>query len=711
MSSNFIHTQIDSESCNMYRSVFFKRMDKSVGDTEDKSHIYIKLKPDAIDFSYFTRDTDDPMVVRRETAWFSLPLVSSEQTDNFLLNARQYELDIETTDTSFRLYYANRNTNFSNLETLKNEKHLSYIGIREVLLCLFHDLNSAESDLRRHTTADTIASILTRLNGSEVYGYIWKKFAFYKVLYDFETHYKHPDFRDELKVRYIEFLPKLLDEKIYDEIPVEHFHRKNWWLNPEEELDKLAEINKEHGINTDSLTQIQNYFLKKHAVLNALKVSAGNLFIPIIATSAIAGVLFLINWICWLNNIFKHTTLIWGAGTLLFVSSMVMLSTKRNFINMIMPRIFVAILSMLFVLIGAEELFTGMINVKTFGVVTTASISLFIISFFLFSESRQHSPAYKSSLHRMYDIKITPILFHAFNFANVLVLGLQLFIMPQLVDRSDYIKNDIFAENLREIEYTLKDCEDFSNKLLELDQYHNALLSIGNTKTSGSTSKVNPIDSTTTVLKMSLENNFPKEQQLLERNKEYIERLELGRYVYLGKYLDTVINKRFEPVKCKMDSVIGTILTSRYQHNKKQFTERDSVYIHIQAIILKGQILDNLRSDLVTFYRFMHQDSILNNLCTYPPNKKELTDSAMDNTAFNLFSTKYDLTYNPEKVIMIKPLKRDCFSYDISNPFGDNDGKDFILYPTLMMMQVCISLLFGIVGQLIISDKSVTEVL
>lgn len=685
MSSNFIHTHIGCEGSDMYRSIFFKRMGEIADDTEDKSHIYIKLKPDAIDFSYFTLDTDDPMVVRRETDWFTLPLGSSEQTDNFLLNTRQYELDIETTDTSFRLYYANRNTHFSNLETLKNELHPSNIGIREVLLCLFHDLNSSESDLRRHTTADTIASILTRLNESEVYGYIWKKFAFYKALYDFETHYKHPDLRDELKVRYIEFLPKLLDEKIYDEIPVEHFHRKNWWLNPEEELDKLAEINKKYRIDDDSPKQIQNYFLKRHAVLNALKINAGSLFIPIIATSALAGLLFLINWICWLNGIFKHTTWIWGAGTFFFVSSLAMLAAKKNFINMIMPRIFVAILSVLFVIVGTEELFTRMIDVNASGVAITVALCLTVLIFFLLSESRQHSPAYKPSLHRMYDIKITPILFHAFNFANVLVLGLQLVIMPQIVDRSDYIKSDIFVDKLCEIEYTLKDLEDFSKNVTELDQYHNSLLSIENTKTSG-ISSITVNDSIKTSLHLNLENYIPTLKQLREKNKEYKERLELNRYVYLKtKHLKPMIDKRLETTEKSYEGKLESVIDS------------------IQFTIKKGRALEDLHSQLTQYYREMQQDSILKELCTYQPNTTKILTTLPYSSHF---SKVYKLTYNPKKVIIIKPLKSDCFSIKLFK----NDDK-ILLYPTLMMMQICISLLFGIVGQLIISDKTVTEAL
>jgi hypothetical protein len=487
-------------------------------------------------------------------------------------------------------------------------------------------------------------------------------------------------------VLYAEYLPLLLNDIYYKEIPYKTLQKDDFWLqNPEQELDKLAEINKKHRIDDDSIKQIQNYFLKRHAVLNALKINAGSLFIPIIATSALAGLLFLINWVCWLNDVYKYTTWIWGAGVFFFASSLVMLATKKNFVNMIMPRIFVAVLSILFVLIGAEELFTRMIDVKTFGVIITAFLCLVIVTFFLFSESRQHSPAYKVSLHpKMYDIKITPILLHAFNFANVLVLGLQLVIMPRMVERSDYIKSDIFASKLNEIEYTLQDCEEYSKNAFGLDQYDNVLLSVGNTRTDGST--LIKRDSTTTILSVKLINSLPTIKQLQEKNEKYKDRLELDRYVYLKKHLETMINDSLKAIELH------------------EVNPEDALN-SIEISIAKGRVVDDLRSDLLTFYRFMQQDSILKEICTYQPDTTLITSIYPFNSPF---SKKYGFKYEPKDVIMIKPLKRDCFTNRL---FDDKTKDETLLYPTLMIMQVCISLLLSIVGQLIISDKTVTEAL
>jgi len=328
-----------------------------------------------------------------------------------------------------------------------------------------------------------------------------------------------------------------------------------------------------------------------------------------------------------------------------------------------------------------------MIDVNTFGVAITAVLTLIILIFFLFSESRQHSPAYYPSLHRMYDIKITPILLHAFNFANVLVLGLQLVIMPQVVDRSDYVKSDvfIFAKKLREIEYTLKDFEEYSKNVTELDQYQNSLLSIGSSKTDGR-SLLKFKDTIIADLEVNLENLLPTKKQLQEKNKNYRKRLELDRYVYLSKHLDSIVNKSFETTE-KLYDIPKNALDS------------------IQLIIEKGRNVDDLRFQLTHFYRVIQQDSILKELSTYQPDtaKIMLACSAKDSIIFNKFKEKYKLTYEPKNVIMIKPLKRDCFSKNLNHKI--------LLYPNLMMVQVCISLLLGIVGQLIISDKTVTEAL
>jgi hypothetical protein len=125
----------------------------------------------------------------------------------------------------------------------------------------------------------------------------------------------------------------------------------------------------------------------------------------------------------------------------------------------------------------------------------------------------------------------------------------------------------------------------------------------------------------------------------------------------------------------------------------------------IEISIAKGRVVDDLRSDLLTFYRFMQQDSILKEICTYQPDTTLITSIYPFNSPF---SKKYGFKYEPKDVIMIKPLKRDCFTNRL---FDDKTKDETLLYPTLMIMQVCISLLLSIVGQLIISDKTVTEAL
>ncbi len=678
MSRYYYQPGFSVESTDIFSSVF------SIEIEDGKEHypVQVKLKSNAIDFSYVKFDKEHPIHPEVAIPWFSVDLEESDHTDFFLQHAHDFEKKVFVDKNSdFHIHYF---WGLENKEFLKNEPFIKSLSVRHVLLCLFEDLNNPSGDFRKYSPEMTNA-VLTKLSKSTVYKLIWRKYSFYRELYDYEAS-KHPEYYNRLKVLYAKYLTLLLKDVYYENIPYKTLQENDFWLqNPECELDKLAEINKKHRIDDDSLTQVQNYFLKRHAVLNALKINAGSLFIPIIATSALAGLLFLINWICWLNGIFKHTTWIWGAGTFFFVSSLAMLAAKKNFINMIMPRIFVAILSVLFVIVGTEELFTRMIDVNASGVAITVALCLTVLIFFLLSESRQHSPAYKPSLHRMYDIKITPILFHAFNFANVLVLGLQLVIMPQIVDRSDYIKSDIFADKLCEIEYTLKDFEDFSKNVTELDRYHNSLLSIENTKTSG-ISSITVNDSIKTSLHLNLGNYIPTLKQLREKNKEYKERLELNRYVYLKtKHLKPMIDKRLETTEKSYEGKLESVIDS------------------IQFTIKKGRALEDLHSQLTQYYREMQQDSILKELCTYQPNTTKILTTLPYSSHF---SKVYKLTYNPKKVIIIKPLKNDCFSIKLFK----NDDK-ILLYPTLMMMQICISLLFGIVGQLIISDKTVTEAL
>ncbi len=632
MSRYYYQPGFTVEGTDIFSSVF------SVEEGNKRYPVVVKLKSNAIDFSYVKINMQHPIHPEVVIPWFSVNLKENEHTDFFMQHAHDYEKKVSVdNNANFHIHYF---WGLDNKDFLKNEPFIKSISVRHLLLCLFDDLNNPLGDFRKYSPEIT-ETVLSKLNESKIYKLIWRKYSFYRELYDYETS-KHPEYYNRLKVLYAEYLPLLMDDVYYKEIPYKTLQKDDFWLqNPEQELEKLTEINKKYSIDDDSLKPIQNYFLKRHAILNALKINAGNLFIPIIATSALAGLLFLINWICWLNGIFKHTTWIWGTGVFFFASSLILLATRKNFINMIMPRIFVAVLSILFVLVGAEELFTRMINVNTFGVAITAFLCLIIITFFLFSESRQHSPAYKVSIHpKMYNIKIVPILVHAFNFANVLVLGLQLVVMPQMVERSDYIKSNKYADALSKIEYTLKDCEEFYENVSKLEQYHD-----------------NP----------SLTNN----------SAIYKDRLELKNYIYLDTLFGSMLNERFKAIQYPSE---------------------------VQVAIHKGQIIDSLRFILTHFYGTIQQYKILKEICTYQPNTTKLLATYPFNSPF---SKIYELTPEQEKVIiMIKPLKRDCFSFDLKNKLGDK-----ILFPALMMMQVCISLLLGIVGQLIISDKTVTEAL
>ena len=451
MSRYYYQPGFSVESTDIFSSVF------SVEEGKERYPVLVKLKSNAIDFSYVKINMQHPIHPEVVIPWFSVDLKESEHTDFFLQHAHDFEKKVSVeNNTDFHIHYF---WGLDNKDFLKNEPFIKSISVRHLLLCLFDDLNNPLGDFRKYSPEIT-KTILSKLNESKVYKLIWRKYSFYRELYDYETSNKHPEYYNRLKVLYAEYLPLLLNDDYYKEIPCKTLQKDDFWLqNPEEELDKLAEINKKYRIDDDSLKTIQNYFLKRHAVLNALKINAESLFIPIIATSALAGLLFLINWICWFNNIFKHTTWIWGTGGLFF-RVIDIVSYQKELYQYDNAKDFCSCSNNPFALVGAEELFTSMIGIKTFGVVITAFLCLIIITFFLFSESRQHSPAYKVSLHpKMYNIKITPILLHALNFANVLVLGLQLVIMPRMVERSDYIKSDIFASKLNEIEYTLQDCE------------------------------------------------------------------------------------------------------------------------------------------------------------------------------------------------------------------------------------------------------------
>ena len=668
MSMYFVHNNLSTYSDNIFKSVFLIKKE-SINDENRISddHIWIKLKDDSIEFFLVVDQIDNPVVVHYHTHLFTLPLDSPERTDYFLNNAfdKNYILSVTT---EYPYYFTQKSLNDFHFPELK--------VIHRLLLCLFDELNNSGSDINKYSPKVSF-QIKLRLEKSSVYQLIRKKYNFYKVLFEWKVDNIQSK-EGDVKAFYNVYLDVIIKDEIAKIIPDQNFSSGNWFQNPEKEMEHLVQSNLKYSIDKTSEKNMQNFFLKKHAALNAWSLLGTGWKWIFFILQASTFLSFLLVWVSWFSNDYLNTDLLLLFGVSTFSISFGIL--LRENINLILPRILIAMTLVLYAIVGSEVILKNQLFVDQNLIKVLALCGLILLYYFIYFECRQHSKYYQAFHWKgLYQFKIIPVLAYSFNSAVLLVILSHLFVTATFIENSNTMYNNKFIENFNKLDsvrYQYVSYKETIVKAREQCAFSIFLITgqdITNAKLVDATLRIRHIASL-------------KEEEF---NKELINQ-NIYKYNNLRKELmisDSLLIKDITSRELwKKFSSLQNFNNSEKQ--KKTILNYENIRAVIDSLSIDFSRLNSAYSTCTivsnsldkTYKEFKNQKS-LESLLTYTKNKKENKSNLPD----------YGFHYDQKHVYILKTF------------FDKN------IYPKMLMLQVIIIMLVGLIGQLIISDKTVTE--
>ncbi len=680
MSIYYLHTQMSVHSDDIFESVFQCEIDHIPPKFKK---VKVKIKKDAIDFFANDDNPSHSVLVRRQEHLFTIPLENPERTDYFLLNIRELDkkIAIKYKTPQYKLFYA---SHIPDREVLEAPGRFDLTSIHEVLLCLFYELSNPGSDINRFSPVNALAA-RERLEKSAVFQLIRRKFDFYKALYEWEEARELDHKFSELKVSYHEFLSVLLQNVVTREIPVNRLASGNWFRNPEAELEDLAKLNIKHSIDRESDEDIQKFFLTKHAVINAIGMqSPVNLKVQV-AGQLFTFIVFLTVFFLWLGKIFEATDILILIGLGSFFLTMIAGAVLNQRLSLYLPRVIVAVSSAWFLIIASEDLMKNQMAVPYWIIAGMLPLVILLLSLFIYSECRQHSPYYRIlNFMGAYNIKILPIIIFTFNFAMVFGIIAQLLVSDAMINNSQTLQENVYSKEFDSLNIYLAKYQWYSKKLNRAEQSRTLVYSFFTSAEKNDSEFMNnqlskPDKKGGLFAHLNTYNKVRNDLIIVDSDKEI-------KYVFSIKKCSNY----FQFEKDKYKSVSPDVASLR---NLWKDLESDGIVLYRSDSIC-NILIDELNE---IYYNYRNYDSLII-LSTF--------DITYDHKP-NKYSPDYGFHYDPdstkENIVSLVPF----YSFQKKH-FKSNISK-FRLFPRMLMFQVLVVMSLALIAQLIVSDKSVTE--
>lgn len=640
--------------------------------------ILVQLTHHGIEFYFDYYDEKHSVSPHQSRVLLYIPIGDPQKTGYTLLNIKDPKGVLKTRGNlaGYRLHYG---------DVINNRKILEVPGFSaghtffELLLCFFDDLNNHDSDLNKYSHK-LAAYTRDKLNNCEVYELIQKKYSFYNDVKDYLESDKHIEKKKDLRVTYHIFLDEILKGKIEKWVPGYCMRKNNWFSTPEEEMEDLAGFDRIFGIDSDRFEDIQKALLAKHDVIKAMKLNTSSLFFPFI-TNIIAAFLYFGVFIYWLTNHYNTSFWILCAAFWLFFLGMIIHAIQQRLkLSMFLPRIIVSIATAWFILIASEEILKNQINTNKLTIIIGIPLIMMLLFVFIFAEIRQHSPYYVYSKNSRLYGKTLLIIIYSFNFTISLGFILHPLIVDNYIKKSSVYENYIFGNSRDSLIRAKGEWEGYRNKLLAAQSSNMVAFSM--IPTSELRSFLSYNDS---IRRFSVSGN-----SITRDSKDSLI------LIFIQTY-----NNKMQSLE-RVDSVLANEIISH------SFPKVELKQISIQNLT-KNNYLTSLaiplsNNELKISDAINTCDTILENI-----GKKILLVNNID-TLVGYTTIKEGDTIKPGYKIGQYGLQRystKVLRYETTIPFLPI--KPVIIYPFLLIFQTLVVLLFAIIGQLIISDKTITE--
>lgn len=594
------------------------------------------------------------------------------------------------------------------------------------------DLENRESDLAKSPYYDEVRD---RLRKSMIYKLLCTKIKYTIYLFKGEE----PNSQDEYSYKTSQYAELLMSNEINEAIPSYCYKKENncynWFYNPEKELELLIQTNatftskkKEQLLETNLLTKIRNFFFKKHAVISATKVSGLKFAKPVyicylilitIFSSLSTICLFWFDEDCPFLDYLYNCSYFWLGVAGVALGILIVLAIINDGINIIMPRVLVALGIGWLTAFISEDLIKSQLQTSFWLTLVLWVGVITIVGLLLFEEAKQHSAYYNIWSFSSSSWKLFPVIIHSYFWAVVLGVIMQFTIYPGLLENSEALPEIVFEDTFDEAEnYSIR-LTNFKDALIDYRQDLEGMFV--KAAITGVVQGYYP----------SIASKNGKAPSFMTGELNYGKR-ELEKIRERGSSKTDHIIKKYESIReliLKERSINNhTALKSRYG--------QDTIILHnkngqIKTTLASVSFGDSLSFALLDDKLIQLKEGITS---IYPDAPPPVTDSTINNqlkwldelieaaeeevqrinvfiSDNNDYNTLIKWSYND-----IQPLNRSIHYDNIlineakhKHYFSRKVGDNLYLFPRMLILHVLIVLIIAFVGQLIISDKSVTE--
>ncbi len=638
--------------------------------------VFVQLTHHGIEFYYDTYDNGHSVSPYQSKVLLYIPLEDPQKTGYALLNIKNPTGILKTRDdnlSGYRLHYG---------DVIKNQEMMEIPGslfshtYYELLLCFFYDLNNRDSEINKNSHA-LAAYTREKLSHCEVYDLIQKKYSFYEDVKDYLDSDEHPVKKSDLCITYNIYLDEILSKKIEEWVPGYSMDRSNWFSTPEEELQDLGDFDREFNIDNERFEDIQKALLAKHDVVKAMKLKASSIFIPITA-NIISGLLFFGVFIFWLTNHYENSFWYLCAGFGFFAFAVIVHALQQGpRLSMFLPRIIVSISTAWFVLIASEEILKNQLNIDKLIILLGIPLVAMLLFIFIFAEIRQHSPYYYYKKNSTLYGKTMLVIIYSFNFTVSLGFIAHPLVVDGYIKRSAVFENYIFSNDKDSLMMVKSEWESYRNKLLSAQSSNLVAFSMIPTQQLKAFLRYND----------SIKNEATSDNDKVKIISVFIK-------TYNNKIL-SLLNRDsalLKEMNCRHFPVLNLQQLKMQKLTVNNYSSQIAVPLSDNELEISKGII-SCDTILESLGKLIINANDVDALISYKTYQEKLTKRERQQ------SINYGFKKDPEHIMR----------YETTLPLFHD--RHIVIYPLMLIFQTLIVLLLAIVGQLIISDKTVTEAL
>lgn len=541
-------------------------------------------------------------------------------------------------------------------------------------------------------------------------------------------------------------------------VPPDYFDKRRFLYNPEYEMRQIVQRSDYGIIDSTVKEKIKAFFLTKHAVLEPFTSSLSNLFdeskrarwIFLRNAYICFYYFFMIFFVVWalysfflfdneepiINNFYEACPWKWGLIIILFIVGAISLWNNKSAV--FHPRIIVALMMGWFTIAISEDLIKSQLYLNAWMVLVALIIVLLIVGMMLWGEIRQHSPYYMRWPWKFRNLpKMIVVMFYSLFWNIILGIIMQGITYSPLLMTSGTIPSAVSGQFPNDVEIYK---QHVSTCIKILDEYDRSMEGIIHDHGEGyiySKVEANPLDTSltvkstySTIIKREY-NVFNVHERYLKNIGDWLKRAEKNMKVkfYFGKEDKGcfIMPNRESAYRAHADSAYyvheetmeemkvdkrgfnnNTLIEGKNPSWEDLYKFLDSCKLNSTKIATKDiernldqarEIKNKLRVELFNIDQFVTEVYNSDSLFAWVKvGKNPNTISFKTNNYYLAY-----LGYNA--------VKNQKYYRELVIPFFKIEDKilRIPIYPRMLIFHSLIVLLIAFVGQLIISDKSVTE--